>query len=162
VWFPDHDHDHDLCRRAALDAAEAECLRRGLRLTPIRRRVLELVWQGHSAVGAYALLQVLAAEGWPAAPPTVYRALDFLLDHGLIHRVDSKNAFIGCPSPGHECAGVVVLCRICGTAAEIADDGVDRALADLLDRLGMRPDGRRSVEVEGLCPACARAPETVR
>jgi Fur family zinc uptake transcriptional regulator len=155
--FPPRDHDHESCRREALAAAEAECRRRGARLTPIRRRVLELVWASHSAVGAYALLDALARQGGPVAPPTIYRALDFLLSHGLIHRVELKNAYIGCRHPGHPQCGVVVLCPGCGAAAEDQDAGVEQAIAALVERLGVAPGGRRAVEIEALCPHCQNA-----
>ena len=155
--FPAIDHDHEGCRSSALAAAEAECRRRGARLTDIRRRVLELVWDSHQAVGAYTLLERLGREGRAAAPPTVYRALDFLLAHGLIHRVERLNAFIGCPRPGHPPGGLVLLCRACGLAVEVEDAATDAALAALADRLGFVAD-RRTVDLEGQCPSCRDSP----
>ena len=89
-----HPHDHSHCVSDALRAADALCARSGARLTALRRRVLELVWQSHRPLGAYDILGVLSSEdGRRAAPPTVYRALDFLLEHGLIHRLASLNAY---------------------------------------------------------------------
>ena len=91
---PRHDHDH--CVANALAAAEQVCATRGLKLTPLRRRVLELVWAGHGPVGAYDLLQALAeGDARAVQPPTVYRALEFLREAGLVHRIDTLNAFIG-------------------------------------------------------------------
>ena len=92
-------HDHAQCIDAALDKAADLCSRRGARLTKLRRRVLELVWQGHAAVKAYDLLGALDRGAGAAKPPTVYRALDFLIAHGLVHRLESLNAFVGCPAP---------------------------------------------------------------
>src|SRR5690606_10698879 len=89
-------HDHEQCVSDALAAAEQVCERSGARLTPVRRGVLGLVWQSHRPMGAYDLLDTLAREDdRRPAPPTVYRALDFLQEHGLVHRIASLNAFIG-------------------------------------------------------------------
>ena len=94
-------HDHSRCVAEALAEAEALCAKQGTRLTTLRKRVLELVWASHKPLGAYDILGVLSEEdGRRAAPPTVYRALDFLLENGLVHRIASLNAFIGCVHPG--------------------------------------------------------------
>ena len=99
--FGIEEHDHRVCVKDALEQATAICAKRGARLTPIRRRVLELIWASHKPSGAYDILEALSQEsrGKRIAPPTVYRALDFLLEQGLIHRLESLNAFIGCPHP---------------------------------------------------------------
>jgi Fur family zinc uptake transcriptional regulator len=151
--FPVPDHDHRHCVAHALAAAEAECRRRGARLTEVRRRVLELVWQGHAPVGAYALLQTLGREGFCAAPPTVYRALDFLLAHGLIHRIERLNAYAGCTRPGEPHAGQFLLCEGCGAAAELDDEAIDAAVLAAARRMGFTVN-RQTVEIDGLCPAC--------
>lgn len=153
MTFPPAHHDHGRCVAHALEAAEAECRRRGARLTDVRRRVLELVWQSHQPVGAYAVLDALGKEGFCAAPPTVYRALDFLLAHGLIHRIERLNAFVGCAHPGAPHAGQFLLCTRCGAAAELIDPAIAEAVAAAAGRLGFTA-GRQTVEIEGLCPAC--------
>src|SRR3546814_13619005 len=95
-------HDHDHCVSHALAEADSLCARQGVRLTALRKRVLELVWQSHKPLGAYDILaQLTEQDGRRAAPPTVYRALDFLLENGLVHRIASLNAFIGCNHPEH-------------------------------------------------------------
>ena len=126
--FPSHEHDHRHCVASALDDAKAVCSERGARLTPVRQRVLEIIWQSHRPLGAYAILDVLSGEGHSPAPPTVYRALEFLLMHGLVHRLSSLNAFIGCARPGHPGAGQFLLCTNCGAAAELNDAAVERAM----------------------------------
>jgi len=118
-----------------------------------RRRVLELVWTSHEPVGAYDLLSKLGDDGRKAAPPTVYRALDFLLDQGLVHRIESLNAFIGCPSPKAVHSGQFLLCTGCGTAAEIVDPGIQAALAGAAAKAGFRP-GHVTLEIKGLCRHC--------
>jgi zinc transport system ATP-binding protein len=105
---------------SALAEADALCTRQGLRLTALRRRVLELVWQSHKPLGAYDILAVLSEQdGRRAAPPTVYRALDFLLENGLVHRIASLNAFIGCSHPEHAHQGQFLICRECHVAIEL-------------------------------------------
>jgi len=146
-------HDHGRCVADAVEAAEGLCAKRGARLTPLRRRVLELIWQGHGPVGAYAVLDALRRERSGAAPPTVYRAVDFLLAHGLIHRIASLNAFVGCEHPAERHAGQFMICRTCGEAAEIADVGVARAIAASARVAGFAMDDA-SLEVRGLCPRC--------
>lgn len=151
--FPVPHHDHQRCVTDALAAAEEECRRRGARLTDIRRRVLELVWAGHRPVGAYALLEALGKDGRSAAPPTVYRALDFLVEQGLVHRIAQLNAFVGCCRPGSPHNGQFLLCGQCGTAVELDDADVDTAVERAAERLGFSVT-RRTVEIEGLCPQC--------
>lgn len=148
---PGHDHRH--CVDDALAVAESRCRRQGARLTALRRRVLELVWKGHEPVGAYALLDALRAEGRPAAPPTVYRALDFLLDQGLIHRIERVNAFVGCPRPEISHIGQFLLCTECGTVAELDDPTVGEVVAVSAAAQGFSVT-RQTIEIEGVCRAC--------
>jgi len=154
--FPHQSHDHDGCVRAALAAAEEQCQRSGARLTTIRRRVLELVWDRHAPVGAYAVLDALKAEGQNAAPPTVYRALDFLLEQGLIHRIERLNAFVGCAHPVGPHAAQFLICRACGRVAELDDPAIGQAILAGALKQGFSVS-RQTVEVEGLCPDCQTA-----
>jgi len=154
--FDGERHDHDLCITKALREAERLCARRGARLTPLRKRVLALVWTSHSPVRAYDLLERLTPEHGRAAPPTVYRALEFLLDQGLVHRIESLNAFVGCPQPDQSHSGHFLICRDCGAAAEMQDLAIDRAISDQAAACGFTVEGK-TVEVRGLCPACHTA-----
>ncbi|MCQ4159009.1 transcriptional repressor [Roseomonas sp. GC11] len=146
----------------ALDAAEARCLRAGAQLTELRRQVLALVLESEQPLGAYALLDKLKAKRPGAAPPTVYRALDFLLEQGLIHKVERLNAFIGCVEVGHAHGHdhhhahphQFLICRECGMTLELSDHAVAHALEEAVARAGFRMS-RATVEVEGLCAACA-------
>jgi Fur family transcriptional regulator, zinc uptake regulator len=146
-------HDHRHCISSALAAAESRCAALGAQLTPIRRRVLELVWSSHVPIGAYDILAKLAAETGKVQPPTVYRALDFLKAKGLIHRIESRNAFIGCAQPDEKHAGQFLLCRACGDAAELSADRALAALERQAVALGYRIE-HRTIELEGLCPQC--------
>jgi len=151
--FPPKRHDHSRCRTDALTQAEDYCRRQGLRLTELRRRVLELVWASHQPVGAYNLLEQLVGEGRKAAPPTVYRSLDFLLQNGLIHRIASLNAFVGCSHPGRNHEAQFFICDRCGQAAEIDDASIETAIAHDARRLGFHIT-RQTIEVSGTCARC--------
>jgi Fur family zinc uptake transcriptional regulator len=151
--FPRLSHDHGSCVAAALARADELCRRRAVRLTSLRRRVLELVWQRHAPVGAYQLMELLARERGPVAPPTVYRALDFLRGQGLVHRIESLNAYIGCPSPlsGHK--AYFLICRRCGNAAEFAAPELAGALERLTGAAGFSVEAER-IELAGTCARC--------
>lgn len=147
-------HDHRRCIDAALRAAEEVCAERGVRLTDLRRRVLELVWRSHRPVGAYDLLEALAAERRRAAPPTVYRALDFLMEQGLVHRIHSLNAFVGCASAGNLHAAQFLICSDCGDATEFDDPGLGEAIGRLGAERGFHLR-TRVIELQGRCARCA-------
>ena len=132
------------------------CAERQGRLTPIRRRVLELVWGSHRPIGAYDILATLQQDGRSAAPPTVYRALDFLMAHGLVHKIESLNAFVGCADPSRQHSGQFFICETCRSAAEVTDADVAQALASCAQRLGFAVKSQ-TVEFRGLCPACRGA-----
>ena len=151
--FMPRGHAHGHCLETALDRAAALCQERGVRLTPLRRRVRELIWAGHKPRGAYDILDVLKTERRGAAPPTVYRALDFLLKHGLVHRIESMNSFVGCPDPDTLHGGQFLICRSCGLAAELNDSGVVNAIKKSAARAGFVV-GRPIIEIAGLCPHC--------
>lgn len=154
--FPAAGHDHRDCVNSALLDAERHCASRGLRLTPLRRRVLELIWRSHRPSGAYELLEQLAAEGHRPSPPTVYRALEFLLQHTLIHRVSSRNAFVGCSSPGDEHMAQIFLCDRCGIAVEQTDPSLNRQILDKARDMRFVVHSQ-TVELTGLCPQCQGA-----
>lgn len=143
-------HDHDRCIDDALDAAADICTLRGARLTPLRRRVLELVWAGHRSVKAYDLLARLGAG---AMPPTIYRALDFLVAHGLVHRLESLNAYVGCPRPRADHDGQFLICEGCGVVDEIDAPELVREVCQRAGAVGFAPS-RQTLEVHGLCRQC--------
>jgi len=153
--FPDARHDHAKCVRAALARAEQICAARGVRLTDIRRHVFELVWQSHNPVGAYDVLERLSAKSRKAQPPTVYRALEFLLAQGLIHRIESLNAYIGCTVPDIDHAGQFLICRDCGMAAELIDSRIDAAIGKGAQAVGFCIE-HPTVELEGVCARCRK------
>ena len=156
LQFPPPHHDHDACVASAIAHAERVCRKRGLRLTGLRRRVLELVWNSHKPAGAYEILDRLNREGKRAAPPTVYRALEFLMGAELVHRLDSLNAFVGCPDPGRSHTGQFLICRGCRYVAELDDAEIDALVERKAARLGFTAV-RQMVEIEGTCRNCRDA-----
>jgi len=134
-------------------AADALCRRRGLRFTRIRRRVLELIWRSHRPAPAYALLQKLRREKQNAEPPTVYRALDFLLEHSLAHKIESLNAYVGCARPNRRHGCQFLICSGCRQVAELDDAGLRRIITARAARAGLEA-AHQTVEISGLCPGC--------
>jgi len=154
--FADSDHDHRSCVATALQTATEVCRRDGARLTDLRRRVLELVWSSHRPLGAYNILQALQADGRSAAPPTVYRALEFLAGHGLVHRIASLNAFVGCSDPRARHPGQFLICRQCDSALEMNDPAISDVICNSAARLDFQVD-EQTIEVIGVCPNCSSA-----
>lgn len=152
--FKEKGHPHKYCRDSALTAAEKTCLVRGVRLTKLRRRVLELVWSSHEPVKAYDILDKLRDEHSGSAPPTVYRALDFLQTEGMVHKIESLNAYIGCGESGHKHIGQFLICRACGAVAEMDDADIRELLAEKAGTLGFHID-HELIEIKGLCAACS-------
>jgi Fur family transcriptional regulator, zinc uptake regulator len=150
-----------------LDRADEVCRRRGVRLTELRRDVLGLVLDTAAPAGAYDLLDRLRRTHPGAAPPTVYRALDFLLEQGLIHRVERLSAFVGCVAgctadphdPEHTHAAQFLICRACGRVIEMQSDDLSAVLARVANKVGFSV-GSATIEAEGLCSGCgSRATE---
>lgn len=142
----------------ARHALESECRRRGLRLTPMRRAAYEQMLLHAGPISAYELLERMQqSTGKRIAPPTVYRALDFLLAEGFVHRIESRNAFVVCDHPGadrHE--SIWFVCRLCGASMEDHDADIRRALGARARKLGFAAQ-RQVIEVHGVCPDCAEA-----
>lgn len=154
LGFASHDHHH--CISDALAAATDACAARGLQFTPQRRRVLEILLQEHRAMGAYDLLDVLRAEGQGAQPPTVYRALDFLVTNGFAHKIERLNAFVACAHPGERHAPAFLLCTECGAVAEMPSHQITEAVHCAATQIGFAV-ARMVIEAEGTCPSCAKA-----
>ena len=151
-------HDHATCIDNALATARRLCEERGIRLTPLREQVLQLVWQSHKPLGAYAILDLLAEQSPGAkrkAPPTVYRALEFLLEQGLVHRINSLNAFIGCSQPRAQHHSHFLICQDCKSTVEIVDTTLDETIQALAQRSQFTITGT-FVEITGHCSTCRR------
>lgn len=152
--FVKHNHRH--CRTAGLREAKDYCTSQGLRLTPVRARVLEILLETHQALGAYDILDRLKEDGLGGQPPVVYRALDFLVAHGFVHRLERLNAFTACvhPSQGHE--PMFLICSECKQVAETALASLAQDIDRAAGNLGFSVQSR-VVEVVGRCPNCQAA-----
>jgi Fur family zinc uptake transcriptional regulator len=148
-------HDHRRCQRQALSEVRALCETRNLRLTSRRSQVLEILLASHQPMGAYDILAELNRAGGSEriAPPIVYRALEFLMNEGLIHRIESKNAFICCIRPGHPGGAQFLICRDCDQVAELERN--DQGLLAEADSLGFAVD-YSVVEITGVCAECRK------
>lgn len=139
-----------------LRMAEARCKDRQVRFTPIRRRVFEMISERESGLRAYELLDLLSSERASARAPTIYRALDFLLEQGLVHRIESLNAYVACPCPDHARGFQLMICRHCGLVEEIHDHDIMQRLESTAAGHGFAIE-RQTIELSGLCQRCRAA-----
>jgi Fur family zinc uptake transcriptional regulator len=147
-------HDHARCEADVIAEAEQVCAARGVRLTPIRRQVLALLVSGHRPIGAYEIMDRLAENGPRPAPITVYRALDFLLENGLVHRIASRNAFLACIQKHDSTDSVVfMICEQCGSVGEAPSTAVAATLRDTAVQAGFTPR-IPLIEITGVCAHC--------
>jgi Fur family zinc uptake transcriptional regulator len=156
MTFLDPHHDHAHCTADLIARAERTCERRGSKLTGQRREILSSVAQSHSAVGAYDIIERMAEHGPRPAPITVYRALDFLLAHGLVHKIESRNAFVACSHSHEGLPAALLICETCGTVAELDAPEIFERIAQKAKAQKFSP-ARTVIEMSGTCGSCARA-----
>jgi Fur family zinc uptake transcriptional regulator len=153
--FPAPDHDHGRCTADALAHAEKLCAARAQRLTPIRRQILEVLLESHKPLGAYDIIdRAPTADGSRPAPITVYRALDFLMENGLAHRIESRNAFVACIH-NHDSGDMIVflICERCGAVGEAPSATVANALKSAARGAGFAAK-TTVIEIGGVCAHC--------
>ena len=146
---------HAPAERIAL--ASSLCDARGVRLTELRRQILDLLWESGRPTGAYELIEALKQkDSRPVGPPTIYRALQFLMSQGFVWKIESRNAYVPCvhPERRHDC--LLFICSNCGASAELEDQRLEGLISENTDLIGFRAM-RRMVEVEGTCAACLAA-----
>lgn len=153
--FPAPEHDHDRCLAEAMDRARSAFIDKGLKLTPLRQSVFREIAASHKAIGAYEVLDRLAARGERLAPISVYRAIDALVMAGIVHRFESRNAFFACHA-GHDMRQLVLACETCRRVAEVGGDKVFTAIDSAAGSVGFLAKGA-VVEVWGVCTTCAAA-----
>lgn len=146
-------HDHSACVAEALQAAETHCATAKLQFTPVRRRALEILLREHKAMGAYDMLARLAQDGLGSGPPVAYRALDFLVSHGFVHKIERLNAYVACAHPGEVHDPAFMICRSCDAVAEAATNPLAGQLGRAAQEAGFEIE-RAVIEAEGICPAC--------
>jgi Fur family zinc uptake transcriptional regulator len=154
--FPAPGHDHGRCTADAMIHAEQVCARRSQKFTPIRRQVLQALLSSHRPLGAYEVIDELAKSMPRPAPITVYRALDFLMENGLVHRIESRNAFLAC-AHDHDATAMVafLICDHCGSVGEIPAAPVAQSLNAAARALGFAPK-LSVVEIAGTCAHCQK------
>ena len=152
--FPAPDHDHARCSADALAHAEALCVKRGERLTAMRRHGLEVLAASHKPLGAYEIIDLVAARGPRPAPITIYRALDFLTAQGFVHRIESRNAFLACINNHASDAPVIFLiCEQCGAVGEAPSAAVAESVNAAAKSAGFTPKSP-VIEISGVCAHC--------
>lgn len=151
--LPTTSHDHRHCQADLIARAERVCVERGSRLTDQRRDILRCVAEDHGAVGAYDIIDKMAKKGVRHAPVTVYRALEFLRSHGLVHKIESRNAFVACLHEHGERPAALLICQSCNSVEEADAESVFSSLATIARRSMFTPR-HTVVEIEGVCAAC--------
>lgn len=146
-------HNHAMCVSDALATADAHCKEKNVQFTKVRRRALEILLSEHKAMGAYDILAILGKEGLGAQPPVAYRALDFLVTHGFVHKVEKLNAYVACSHPGQTHSPAFMICRSCNSVAETHDNPKQDGLGVKAKALGFEIE-KTVIEAEGLCPQC--------
>ena len=153
--FPTKTHNHETCRSEGLATAQRLLAQSNGRLTADRQAVLEVLLASHRAQGAYDIMEQIDWRGRRPAPAVVYRALDFLVSHGLAHKIESLNAFMACANADHAHKPMIMICRDCSEVAEFEASGIGRAIAKAARENNFVAD-ETTVEVTGLCGACAQ------
>jgi Fur family transcriptional regulator, zinc uptake regulator len=155
--FPSPDHDHHRCTADAITHAEQVCKERAQKFTPIRRQVLQALLSSHRPLGAYEVIDELARSMPRPAPITIYRALDFLMANGLVHRIESRNAYLAC-AHDHDSASLVafLICERCGSVGEIPAATMAQSLGAAASAAGFSPK-LSVVEITGMCAHCQKA-----
>jgi len=160
---PNIRHDDTTCIESALARAEKLCHDRNLRLTELRRQVFTLIWQTQKPIGAYALMKQLQASSdrKQVAPPTIYRAIDFLIQHGLIHKVHSLNAYFGCPNPLREHHDALFICSNCGHTVEVPNNSIQHAINLSADQHNFQVE-QQMLEISGRCHNCIQSENNIQ
>lgn len=154
--FPSPKHDHHACTRNIVAHAEQVCARSGARLTEQRRDVLVCVAESHQAVGAYEIIERMASHGPRPAPITVYRALEFLQGQNLVHKIESRNAYVACAEHHDGAPAALLICETCGNVSEVLDRGAAAGIIDAARAQGFTVK-HSVVELSGTCAHCGHA-----
>ena len=137
-----------------IQQAEQYCQENGLNFTPVRRKVLEILLQKNTAIGAYEILDLLREAGFKNQPPVAYRALEFLVQNGFAHKIEQLNSFIGCMHPGKDHSPAFMICRNCDSVSE--EEALTRnfSVSQIASKAGFTVE-KAVIEARGLCHSCA-------
>ena len=149
-------HNHRLCRTGGMKEARTFCATEKLRLTPVRARVLEILLESHKALGAYDILDRLKADDLGSQPPVVYRALDYLVQHGFVHKLERLNAFAACCQPLQSHEPMFLICEMCSLVAETPLGQLHGQIDLAAEAIGFDVSSPM-VEVMGRCSVCQGA-----
>ena len=138
----------------SIQEAEQYCQENGLNFTPVRRKVLEILLQKNTAIGAYEILDLLREAGFKNQPPVAYRALEFLVQNGFAHKIEQLNSFIGCMHPGKDHSPAFMICRNCDSVSE--EEALTRnfSVSQIASKAGFTVE-KAVIEARGLCHSCA-------
>ena len=138
----------------SIQQAEQYCQENGLNFTPVRRKVLEILLQKNTAIGAYEILDLLREAGFKNQPPVAYRALEFLVQNGFAHKIEQLNSFIGCMHPGKDHSPAFMICRNCDSVSE--EEALTRnfSVSQIASQAGFTVE-KAVIEARGLCHSCA-------
>ena len=145
--------DHKICLEDALKKARALCNEKGVKFTELRERVLKLIWKSHTYVKAYDLLDDLKKIDGSAKPPTVYRSLDFLIENGFIHKIESLNAFIGCSHPQKHKECYFLICKDCQSIEECCSESLNKIVKSTSEKSNFKTNSV-TLEIAGICQEC--------
>ena len=154
IKFPSKKHNHESCVKKLLADAEKECRQKKLRLTEHRKEVLKIIASSHRPLGAYDILGKMNFSGKRQAPVVAYRALDFLMGLGLVHRLNSLNAFVACTAAGEEHMAQFLICRNCKNVGELNSNQVSDQIEKDAVEVGFQVN-QQVVEITGVCSECA-------
>jgi len=138
----------------SIQEAEQYCQENGLNFTPVRRKVLEILIQKNTAIGAYEILDLLREAGFKNQPPVAYRALEFLVQNGFAHKIEQLNSFIGCMHPGKDQSPAVMICRNCESVSEEEASTRNFSVSQIASKAGFTVE-KAVIEARGLCHSCA-------
>ena len=144
---------HKSCIKKALIEAKIICDQRGVKLTKLRETVLKLIWKNHSYVKAYDLLEDLKKIDSSAKPPTIYRSLEFLLENGFIHKIQSLNAFVGCSHPNEHNKCYFLICKECQNIEECHSENINEFVQSTSSNNNFSPN-QVTLEISGVCQEC--------
>ena len=144
---------HKTCINEAMKKAEIICNEKGIKLTKLRQRVLRLIWKSHSCVKAYDLLAQLKKIDSSAQPPTIYRSLDFLIENGFIHKIQSLNAYVGCSHPEEHKECYFLICNSCQNIEECCSEQINKVVTSTSGKSHFQPN-QVTLEIAGTCQEC--------